>query len=67
MASGTLVNRIAQALQGLRYGSVEIVVHDSKVVRMERHEKIRLETERLDLDSINPIADECADHDSRTN
>jgi hypothetical protein len=32
---------IAKALAGLRYGSVEIVVHDAKVVQIERKEKFR--------------------------
>jgi hypothetical protein len=34
---------IATALKGLRYGSVEIVVHDAKVVQIERKEKFRPE------------------------
>jgi hypothetical protein len=36
---------IAQALRELRFGSVEIIVHDSKVVQIERREKVRLELE----------------------
>jgi hypothetical protein len=34
---------IAKALEGLRYGSLEIVVHDAKVVQIERKEKFRPE------------------------
>ena len=34
---------IQHALKGLRFGSVEIVVHDSKVVQLERKEKTRLD------------------------
>ena len=34
---------ILRAVRGLRYGSVEIIVHDSKVVQIERREKIRLD------------------------
>lgn len=37
--------QILAALHGIRYGSVEIIVHDSKVVQIERKEKIRLEQE----------------------
>jgi hypothetical protein len=33
---------VRHALAGLRFGSVEIVVHDSKVVQVERKEKVRL-------------------------
>ena len=34
--------RILEAVRGLEYGSVEIVVHDSQVVQIERREKVRL-------------------------
>ena len=34
---------ILQALKDLRFGSVEIVVHDSKIVQIERREKMRVE------------------------
>ena len=34
--------RILQAVQSLEYGSVEIVVHDSRVVQIERRERVRL-------------------------
>jgi hypothetical protein len=37
----SLESVIAEALKGLRYGSVEIVVHDAKVVQIERKEKFR--------------------------
>ena len=36
---------IAQALRELRFGSVEIIVHDSRVVQIERREKLRVELE----------------------
>lgn len=41
--SGEVERQIANALRGLRYGSVEIVVHDGRVVQIERKEKVRLE------------------------
>ncbi len=34
---------ILLALKGIRYGSVEIIVHDSKVVQIERKEKMRID------------------------
>ena len=34
---------ILQALKDLRFGSVEIIVHDSKIVQIERREKVRVE------------------------
>jgi hypothetical protein len=33
---------VAKALVGLRYGSVEITVHDGKVTQIEAKKKIRL-------------------------
>jgi hypothetical protein len=40
-----LILELVSALKGLRYGSVEIVVHDSRVVQIERREKMRLSPE----------------------
>ncbi len=34
---------ILSALKGLRFGSVEITVHDSRVVQIERKEKVRID------------------------
>ncbi len=36
------LDSISRALTGLRFGSIEIVVHDGKVTQIERKEKIRL-------------------------
>ena len=38
-----LAERIVQAIRGLRYGSVEIVVHDGRVVQFERRERVRFD------------------------
>ncbi|HWO11360.1 MAG TPA: YezD family protein [Polyangiaceae bacterium] len=35
--------RIADALRGLRYGTIELQVHDTRVVRITRTEKIILD------------------------
>jgi hypothetical protein len=37
---------ILKAIQGIRFGSVEITIHDSKVVQIERKEKVRFANER---------------------
>jgi hypothetical protein len=34
---------ILNALREIRYGSLEITIHDSRVVQIERREKVRLE------------------------
>jgi len=39
-----IANKILLAIKDLRFGSVEIVIHDSKVVQIERKEKIRIDT-----------------------
>ncbi len=41
-ADPEIQRQIMRALEGLGYGSVEIIVHDAKVVQIERKEKIRL-------------------------
>lgn len=41
-----LRQRIMGALRGLQFGSVEIVVHNGRVVQIERREKVRLEHQR---------------------
>jgi hypothetical protein len=41
-----LAQAILKAVRGLRYGSLEIVVHDSKIVRIEKRERIRLDLEQ---------------------
>lgn len=38
----SLLREIHNVLRDLRYGSVEITVHDSRVVQIERKEKYRL-------------------------
>jgi len=35
--------RIAHAINGVRFGSVEVVIQDSKVVQVERKEKFRFD------------------------
>lgn len=36
---------ILLALKGIRFGSVEIIIHDSKVVQIERKEKVRFDSD----------------------
>ena len=40
-----MTQQIIRALQDIRYGSVEIIIHDSKVVQIERKEKIRIDAD----------------------
>lgn len=45
MPEPAVLSAIGQALKGLRYGTVQLTVHDGKLVRIERMEKIRLPSE----------------------
>ena len=38
-----LTERILEALRGLQFGSVEITVHDGRVVQLDRRERVRIE------------------------
>jgi hypothetical protein len=41
-----LEREILDAVRGIRYGSVEVVVHDAKVVQVVRTEKVRIDSPR---------------------
>ena len=38
-----ILRRIASAISGVRFGSVEVVIQDSRVVQIERKEKFRFD------------------------
>ena len=38
-----VLRRIALAISGVRFGSVEVVIQDSRVVQIERKEKFRFD------------------------
>jgi hypothetical protein len=40
-----LTNTILRAIREIRYGSVEIIIHDSQIVQIERKEKIRMDSD----------------------
>ena len=40
------LTHVVSALRGVRYGSVEITIHDSRIVQIERREKLRFERDR---------------------
>lgn len=41
-SSHEIAAHIAILLQNIRFGSVEIVVHDGRVVQIDKHEKFRI-------------------------
>lgn len=38
-----LVDHVCKAVAGIRFGSVELVIHEGRVVQIERRERVRLE------------------------
>jgi hypothetical protein len=34
---------VLEAIRSIRYGSIEIVIHDGRVVAIERREKVRID------------------------
>ena len=41
----SLLRELAEALRSIRYGAIELVIHDGRVVQLERREKVRFDTE----------------------
>ena len=53
-ASADWLELVPQKVQSLRFGVVQIVVHDSKVAQIERTEKIRLPNVLAECESRPP-------------
>jgi hypothetical protein len=41
--AGRAIREIIRAVRSINFGSVEIVIHDSRIVQIERKEKLRLD------------------------
>jgi hypothetical protein len=41
-----LARELALALSSIRYGTIELVIHEGRVVQLERREKVRFEHAR---------------------
>ena len=50
-SSADWLELVRQKVQSLRFGVVQIVVHDSKVTQIERTEKTRLQSVKDDLET----------------
>jgi hypothetical protein len=50
-ASADWLELVREQVQSLRFGVVQIVVHDSKVTQIERTEKTRLQSVKNNLES----------------
>ena len=40
-----LHRELRQALRSIHYGAIELVIHDGRVVQLERHETVRVDVE----------------------
>ena len=43
--SPTLLRELRQALRSIRFGAIELVIHDGRVVQLERRERVRFDAE----------------------
>jgi hypothetical protein len=43
-----LARELAIALRSIRYGTIELVIHEGRVVQLERREKVRFEQDHRD-------------------
>ncbi len=41
-----IANQIADILQEIKFGSIEITIHENKVVQIERKEKLRFDSKK---------------------
>ncbi len=46
-ADEAIITQILRALKGIQYGYIQITVQDSRVVQIDKTEKVRLDGQRL--------------------
>lgn len=44
--SSEIATQISNILQEIRFGSIEIIIHEGKVVQIERKEKLRFDSKK---------------------
>lgn len=68
-AAPHVIEAIRQAVGGIRFGSVEILIHEGRVVQIERREKVRWNSETSFLtgqeESADRIQTEADSHNRR--
>jgi hypothetical protein len=58
-----IIQELVHAIEQLRYGSVEVTVHDGRVTQIERREKVRFnQTPEQATQKIKPTASAAAKH-----
>ena len=43
MTEGDATGAVLEAIRSIRYGSVEVIIHDGRIVGIERREKVRID------------------------
>ncbi len=58
-----ILHEFLRAIEQLRYGSIEVIVHDGRVTQIERREKVRFnQTREQPTQKIEPTAKAAAKH-----
>ena len=57
--SAEVMGKIAEAIRNVRFGSVQIVIHDSQVVQIEKAEKFRFRVSSARTDRTSGGAGMC--------
>lgn len=42
--STDVIAKLLEAIESIRYGSVEVIIHDRRIVQIEQKEKVRFDT-----------------------
>jgi hypothetical protein len=45
LSDEVLIQELIKAIQSIRFGSVEVTVHDGRVTQIEKREKVRLNSQ----------------------
>lgn len=45
-SNALIEQHILEAIRGIKYGAVEVVIHDSRIVQVEKTEKTRFDPQR---------------------
>ncbi|MBI1953533.1 MAG: YezD family protein [Candidatus Omnitrophica bacterium] len=55
MNGDPILKEVARAIRSIRYGTVQLVIHDSRVVQIEKTEKVRLDKADQTAGDCQPI------------
>lgn len=50
-----ILQEVARAIRSIRYGTIQLVIHDARVVQIEKTEKVRLDKANQTAGGCQPI------------